>query len=204
MLQNYLEDHPKKHLIFDFDETLFTLLLPWEKYIAGLTEKLLQLDPSLKEFTHHKTLNDLENEAVRRHDEAAITLRREYSTEFEDSYLQGVEEHKALTNFIREHAHDLNEMGTPKYNFYLWTTNMRTTVEPILIKKSMIQYFKQLVTKSEVKLTKPEAEGFYMLFDADTQKKEDFLMIGDSVNDEGAARNVGIEFYSVKPEVTQW
>lgn len=204
MLQEYLKKHPKKHLIFDFDQTIFTLQLPWDRYVTELTDRLLKLDPSLKEFSHGKSLNDVENEAVRRHDEVAITVRREYSQEFETTYLQGVEEHKDITEFIRQIGEQAEQSGEQAYNLYLWTSNMRSTIEPILIKHSLIQYFGTLVTKSEVILTKPEPEGFYLLFDAENQRKEDFVMIGDSINDKEAAAAAGIDFYSVKDEVNQW
>lgn len=195
-LSEYLELHPKKHLIFDFDETIFTLLLPWDIYIKQLTEKLLDLDPSLKQYSHGKILNMVENEAVRRWGEQAVQARREYSQYFEHTYYGGVDENYPITHFIEEHY--------TKYDCYIWTSNMRETVVPILEKRGMLQCFKKIVTKSEVALTKPEPEGFYLIFDPQTQKKENFLMIGDSNNDRGAAANSGIDFYSVKDTLTPW
>ncbi len=197
MLQEFLQIHPKKHLIFDFDETLFTLFLPWEVYFKEIAHKLFELDPSLKTFLHGKSLNDVENEAVRRHGEVAVKLRREYAAFFEKEYLRGVEEHHALTDFIRQASSEKSADGAPKYHLYLWTTNMLSTVEPVLIKAGLREHFTTLVTKSDIELTKPEPEGFYQIFNSQTQKKEDYLMIGDSSNDAGAAKNAGIEFFQV-------
>ena len=199
-LKSYLATHPKKYLLFDFDQTIFTLILPWEIYIKALTQQLLELDPSLKELHTTHNLNDLENEAVRRHGQRALQIRHRYSREFEKKYLQGVEEHHEITEFINE----FGSAADAGYTFYLWTSNMRETVEPVLEEHNLRRYFKQLVTKSEVQLTKPEPEGFYKIFDPSYHKKEEFLMIGDSINDKNAAKNAGIDFYSVKETVNQW
>lgn len=193
-LSEYLEAHPKKHLIFDFDETLFTLRLPWEVYISELTHKLLELDESLQKFTHAKTLNDLENEAVRRHGERAKKLRIEFSSEFEREFLKGVDEHREYTSFVVENC--------TKYECYVWTSNVKATIEPILREHNLLTCFKELVTKSDVSFTKPDPEGFYQIFDQKIDKKEDFLMIGDSQNDMHAAANAGIDFFSVKKTLT--
>ncbi len=189
MLEKFLETHPKKHLIFDFDQTLFTLELPWEVYIKELTAKLLELDSTLEGFAAGKSLNDMENEAVRRHRATALEIRRQYSAQFEKQYLTGVVEHTELTNFIRSNKHD--------YSFYLWTSNMRETVAPILKEQGMDSLFTKVVTKSDVQFTKPEPEGFEMIFESAYQTKQEYLMIGDSVNDAGAAAQAGIEFFKV-------
>lgn len=195
-LEQYLEKHRKKHLIFDFDETLFTLLLPWEIYLEELHNKIMDFDPNLRGFSHGKVLNAVENEAVRRWGEPMVKLRREYSEYFEKKFYKGVVEHKNITDFLKK--------KWKKYDCYIWTSNMRSTIEPILVEHDMLKFFKKLVTRSEVELTKPEPEGFYMIFDEKHHKKEDFLMIGDSLNDEGAAKNAGIDFFLVKEKKTLW
>jgi phosphoglycolate phosphatase-like HAD superfamily hydrolase len=188
-LQTYLAENPKKHLIFDFDETLFTLLLPWEKYIKELTQKLLDFDPTLAEFSQGKILNDVENEAVRRWGEPAMQIRRTYSEQFESTFLTGAEEHSELTAFVKDnHKH---------FECSIWTSNMRTTIMPILQKNALDQCFKKIVTKSDVSFTKPNPEGFESIFDSSTQKKTEYLMIGDSQNDRGAAQNAEIDFFHV-------
>ena len=35
-LQCFLHLYPKRHIIFDFDRTLFTLYLPWNVFSSGL------------------------------------------------------------------------------------------------------------------------------------------------------------------------
>lgn len=183
-LQQLVLNTPKKHLIFDFDETIFTLDLPWHLYYEEMDRRLHQLDSSLPET---KSINDLENMAVKKLGNVAQQVRWKYSQEFEAEQLKGVKELTDLTNFIKE--------NTGKYRFYLWTSNMRTTVEPILTQYNMLSVFTKLATKGDVKFTKPYADGFLLLHDNEDEDKKDWLMIGNSYNDRGAAEQSGIDYW---------
>ena len=183
-LEQLLAEKPKKYLIFDFDETIFTLDLPWHVYYEEMARRLRELDPSLPES---KSINTFENHAVKKLGESAVQVRHQYSTEFESNHLNGVEELTDLTAFIRLHQAD--------YIFYIWSSNMRTTIEPILEKNKMLSIFKQLVTKGDVSLTKPYPDGFKLIFDPASQDKSEWLMIGNSLNDKGAAEEAGIDYW---------
>ncbi|KKP66779.1 MAG: hypothetical protein UR63_C0027G0013 [Candidatus Roizmanbacteria bacterium GW2011_GWC2_35_12] len=80
-----------------------------------------------------------------------------------------------------------------KYNFYVWSNNQRTTLEEILKENNLNNLFKSTVSGTDVKLFKPDPEGFYRLYDT-SQNKKDYLMIGDSENDKKAAENSGIDY----------
>jgi HAD superfamily hydrolase (TIGR01549 family) len=183
-LKAYLSENPKKYVIFDFDETLFTLDLPWEKYYPVISEKLHKLDPT---YPAESDNTALENGVTQKIGKRAAEVRWRYSKQFEKDNLRGVTELSDLTNFIRDnHA---------KYIFYLWTSNMRETVQPILQKNGLLRYFKQLVTKGDVLLMKPNPEGFTVIFDPQTQTKNEFLMVGDSEHDQQAAKAAGIDWW---------
>lgn len=184
LLADYLHSHPKKHLIFDFDETLFTLHLPWHRYYAELARRLHELD---LDFPQEKSVTKLENGMTKKWGEKAAKIRWEYSRRFEKDNLRGVSELSDLTNFIRDNHN--------RYSFFLWTSNMRSTVEPILQKNGLLSYFSKLVTKGDVLLMKPDPEGFGLLFDSKVHKKTDFLMIGNSKNDQRAAQAAGIDYW---------
>lgn len=183
-LQQFLLDTPKKHLIFDFDETIFTLDLPWHVYYEEMSKRLHQLDSTLPET---KSINDLENMAVKKLGNVAQQVRWQYSQEFEAGQLKGVKELTDLTNFIKE--------NTATYRFYLWTSNMRSTVEPILTQYNMLSLFTRLATKGDVKFTKPYPDGFLLLNENGEDDKKDWLMIGNSYNDRGAAEQSGIDYW---------
>lgn len=177
---------PFKHLIFDFDGTLFSLKLPWQEHFKEpLLKKLYELDPTLEDFKCKRTGEKI-NESVRRHGEIAWKLDRELLKEFESKYLQGVTEIKVWTDYLRK-FHD-------KHKLYLWTSNSQSTVEPILEEAGLLDYFEQIVAAGSVKLIKPEPDGFYLIFKPGSQKKTDYAMIGDSKADRGAAEAAGITF----------
>ncbi|MBP7768811.1 HAD-IA family hydrolase [Candidatus Woesebacteria bacterium] len=193
-LEDYLVDHPKTRLIFDFDETLFTLLLPWETYLTEFSQKLLTAEPSLRSYNSGKMLNETENEAVRRFGDKIVQLRREYARYFEKTFYKGALEHKKITSFIRENH--------TKYRMAIWTSNMRETILPILEENNLADYFEIIVTRSEVRLTKPEPEGFFMIHEALGGNRAEYMLVGDSKNDENAARASEIDFYCVKETVS--
>lgn len=72
---------------------------------------------------------------------------------------------------------------------------MRETVTPILQKSGLLPYFRQLVTKGDVLLMKPNPEGFEKILESQEHKKADFLMVGNSKNDQKAAEASGIDYW---------
>lgn len=183
-LQAFLQQHPKQNLIFDFDDTLFTLELPWHTYVDGLVERLAGLDPTLHEF---RNIAELEHAAVDRHGDPAVRLIRAWSAQFETEYLEGVKEHAELTAFVRSHRDE--------YRFFVWTSNMRVSVEPVLERSGLLDLFELLVTKESVRYTKPNPEGFQYIHAG--EPLSEFLFVGDSVNDQQAAAAVGIDFFKI-------
>ncbi len=188
-LYQYLEVHPKKCLIFDFDETIFTLELPWDTYFAEMRKRLYSLDPGLATI---QSMAECENEATRRFGEQARQMRYEYSAFFESAYLAVVIQHKDLTDVIRKERQ--------KYSYFLWSSNMRSTIEPELEKAGLLSHFERLVCKDDVSLIKPEPEGFSLIFDGTQHQPSEYLMIGNSHHDRAAAEAAGIDFFLVKHE----
>lgn len=183
-LEAVLQKHPKKYLIFDFDETLFTLHLNWERYFSEMSNRLYALDPT---YSQERSSTKLENGITQKLGRVAAEVRWEYSRQFEKDNLRGVSELHDLTDFIRTNH--------TKYQFYLWTSNMRETVEPILQKSGLLPYFTTLITKGDVLLMKPDPEGFQLVFNPLTHKKSEWLMIGNSKNDKKAAEAAKIDFW---------
>lgn len=172
-------------LIFDFDETLFTLHLPWELYYKPVYVECLRLDRTLAQFKYQH-MSELENEAVRRLGADFQARIRRHSQEFESRRLEGITEHKQITDWIRNQSGDCQ--------IYLWTSNMLSTVAPILTKAGLIGRFASLITKDSVQFLKPNPEGFFHIFDPLTQDRSEFLFVGDSDVDQIAAKEAGIEF----------
>jgi len=97
-----------------------------------------------------------------------------------------------LVDFIKENRDN--------YVFHIWTSNNRKTLEPVMKDLPVADVFSKIVTKEEVNLLKPSPDGFKVIFDPKKDQLDDFLMIGDSDQDEGAAKNAGIDFFPVVPD----
>ncbi|MCX6730468.1 MAG: HAD hydrolase-like protein [Candidatus Roizmanbacteria bacterium] len=78
----------------------------------------------------------------------------------------------------------------------MWTCNTTFVAETVLKNELLFPLFEKVVTQTDVALIKPEAEGFYTFYNAD-EPLSSYLMIGDSLADETAAKTAGIDFYKV-------
>jgi HAD superfamily hydrolase (TIGR01549 family) len=183
--RTYLEEHKKREVIFDFDETISTLLADWtdrDKAVVQLFQKYDPLFPSRK---------------IRAADENAFTkrfgaaLRDELLTttyEYEQRLVTG---HRA--NSV---ALTLIQKAQPVANLHIWTSNYEPTVRPILKELCLEDSFKRIITRNHVMFLKPHPDGFYLIFDQATPKSA-YLLIGDSENDRYAAENAGIDFLNI-------
>jgi len=191
ILTEYLASHPKKFLIFDFDDTLFSLDLPWHIYRKQMDKAMHDLD---KQYHAHipaqASLNVYENLLVKKIGQVAREKRLAVSAEFESQYLLGYQKNHDLINFIRQ-RHQCYQ------DFFIWSSNIRQTIESILNENNLYQYFRLVVAKDDVNFTKPDPEGFEEFIFQPQSERSDYLMIGNSRNDQSAAANAGIEFWLV-------
>ena len=109
---------------------------------------------------------------------------------YESNFIEKISINDELVYFIKE-THS-------QYNFYIWSSNMGNTIRKFLKANRLSQLFKKIVSRDKVMFTKPYPEGFSHIFCSDKHKHKDFLLVGDSLFDEMAARSVGIDFYKLK------
>jgi HAD superfamily hydrolase (TIGR01549 family) len=79
---------------------------------------------------------------------------------------------------------------------FIWSSNSQKTVERVLSELNLTDYFDKIVAREDVQLIKADPEGFTKLYDPSVPK-EQYLMIGDSSHDRGAAEAAGIDFYLI-------
>ncbi len=191
-LVDFLKLHPRKtHLIFDFDETLFTLLLPWEKCLFPIADKLEKLDTGLlkKYYRDEIHLNDLQNEYVQKFGEPVRKLFYDNNVKFETESLTGVLVNRNLKQFL---------INNKSYEIFIWSSNTHEIIEIVLRKHRLLKKFKKIMTRSNLKFLKPDTEAFEAIYDLKVPKSS-YLFIGDSLSDEIAAKNSGIDFFKVAP-----
>lgn len=187
-LASYLQKNPKKYLLFDFDETLFHLLLPWKIFKTKLRLELRRLDPTLNFQT--KEIFVLMNQAMAKHGKAAKKIIYSWGERFENDYLEGAPPNSKLISFIKSFK--------DKYSFYIWSSNMKKTIISMLRRNHLENLFQKIISREMVDLIKPYPDGFFQIFNPKIHKRADFLMFGDSYNDEKAAERVGIDYFKVK------
>jgi HAD superfamily hydrolase (TIGR01549 family) len=191
-LQEYLASCPKKQLIFDFDETLVHLILPWKEFKNKLHAVLGKLDPDIK-LDVRKSMVLYINEFVKRNGGEGRKIVLKLFEEFELSQLQSYPQNRDLFDFIKN--------NNSKYSFYIWSSNMTVTITHLLQKLAYIKFFKKIIGRDSVIFTKPEPDGFSKIYDPKTQHKKDYLLIGDSDHDKNASQKAGIDYFKIQFKV---
>ena len=181
----------KKFLIFDFDETIGTLLMDWTDVHDGIVTVIQKYEP---EFTvPPDQLNDtwvnaaLENRSIEKFGRPLSRDLVEFHRQFEQSRYTGCQPNPAVIQFIHK-AQD--------FDIFLWSNNHSMTVKRALTDMNLTTAIDRMVTCDVVVFPKPNPEGFALLRMPNTSL-DDYLMIGDSDNDKGAAAAVGIDYLHV-------
>ncbi|OGG11897.1 hypothetical protein A2Z00_00900 [Candidatus Gottesmanbacteria bacterium RBG_13_45_10] len=188
-LQTYLDKHTKTHLIFDFDETLVRLVLPWEDWIKDFPHLPDKQGKKIMEKYNKGLLSvsGLQNELVRQYGQSMRQKIFKNDLVFETKMLRTTEVNEALIQCVK------NLKG---YEIYLWTSNTRKAVKKVLKNVSLASVFTKIVARDDVSYLKPDPEGFYILRDAHIAK-EKYLFIGNSHNDRFAAKAAGIDYFQI-------
>lgn len=177
----------KKHLIFDFDGTISGLTIDWSNSRAGwveLAEKLTGESGLKIEDNPYVFQEDIIKKVGPKATEAYIDFAKNYEKE---NY-SGYDPNMMIVGFIQDNK--------DKYEFSLWTSNHLETIKPILDELGLTDIFSKTIGRNSVTYPKPNPDGFSQIFVEGSDKK-DYLMIGDTRNDEEAAQAAGIDFIHV-------
>lgn len=189
-LLDFIVNNNKTDLIFDFDKTLFKLLLDWDNYFNNIENDLLKLDKKLLLKYEKGEINwcVMQNLYVEKYGLPAWKLIRLNNIEADLTLLKDYLPNPDLINIIKDF-----QTG---YNLYIWSSNTKELVEKILLKENLLYKFKKVVCSNDVCFLKPKIDGFLKIKNNTTPLKN-YLMIGDSKNDENAAISSAIDFYQV-------
>lgn len=186
-LKKYLKSHKKTHLIFDFDETIIKLVLPWDKAISRIKDDLILLDPEpADQYLQNKiSFNNLQNSYILKFGDKALKLFIKNNAEFESEDLKDYLRNEKMINFLKE---------LKNYEIAIWSSNMKSTIKKILNELKALKKFSKIVSREDVKLLKPHPEGFDRI-KVGNLPMSSYLLIGDSKSDKEAAEKLGIDFY---------
>jgi HAD superfamily hydrolase (TIGR01549 family) len=188
-LQEYLKSRNKTHLVFDFDETIVRLLLPWGNAFDPIKKELCLLNKEIYEnFKKRLTsTGQLKNDYALKFGDDTRRLILKTQTEFEERSLKGYERNDSVINFIR---------NDKERRMFVWSSNGKQIIEKILKELKILDKFQVIVGNEDVFLLKPFDDGFKKIYE-EKIPKDDYLFIGDSKGDMEAASNAGIDFYLV-------
>ena len=194
-LVDYLKQNPKKHLVFDFDGTIYRL--NWEaeesvndyrnRFWATIRDLDAELIKEMPSPVPGKT-EYIVNNAIKKHGDKAKEILFKLLESKEQTLIGSERPIEPIIDFIKKYNTD--------FTFHVWSSNMSSTVETTLKNNSLLQYFDLIICRDNVNQSKPDPEGFRLIYDK-SLPKSDYLMIGDADRDRGAAENAGIDFFLV-------
>lgn len=177
-----------QHVIFDFDETLATIIMDWSPWYKGVAEIVRKYQPSFDD------VNNLSMQSV-------SEFINQYGQSFRDEYVNfeiNLEKKNYQSYKIIQKTLDLfQKFHKQNKNLYLLTSNSKITVLPILEELKITNHFTKIVTLDDVRNFKPSPIPFELIYVEGNDKKQ-YLMVGDSVSDKGFAQNVGIDYLNVR------
>lgn len=182
----FLSSHPKKILIFDFDETIARIVIDWSAWHKGVAAIIKQFDARhiYSPGREHLSIN----EAIRAHGKPLRGQLWQFSETYEATFATGLEVNKPMVEFIK------NDQA---YRKFLYTSNSKIVVRRYLAELEIETCFERVCFRDDVHFVKPDPDGFWhVLFDKSVGLNE-YLMIGDSSSDEGMAQAVGIDFFKI-------
>lgn len=189
-LEDYLKKNKKTHIIFDLDETILELLLPWDEWLTEIKRIGNKYDKDVWEDFDKGAVPAAipQNRLFKKFGSAVRDKINSYTETFEVSRLEGVRKYDDLIEFIKANADN--------YVFSMWSSNSAKVIDKVLKEEGLDKCFKLIVSRSDVDYLKPNPDGFKLIDDGKTSIDQ-YLFIGDSSNDEGAAKSLGMDYFEV-------
>lgn len=177
------------HFIFDFDETIVTLLIDWSGWPPGVLALFLKYEPNFDPSTRFNM--SAIHRFIERYGEAFRTEFVAFEQQLEINNYQGYEIVPAGFQLLQQ-AHQADK------NLYLLTSNCRAVVLPVLSELGIADYFDKIITVDDVPNLKPSPAPWPLITGGKAVDKSQYLMVGDSESDSGFAAAVGIDFVNVR------
>lgn len=187
--EKYLEASKKTRLIFDFDQTLFKIIINWDSYFESIERELVIKDKKIYNNYLNESISwcDMQNFYVKKYGPEMKKLICDNNIKSENSHSVKVVPNNFLMNFIK---------NSNNFHLYIWSSNTKKLIKSILDKYQILDKFTKIICRDDVDYLKPNPEGFSKIYLPEVDLKK-YLLIGDSLNDYGAASNCGIDFYKI-------
>jgi HAD superfamily hydrolase (TIGR01549 family) len=188
-LNEYIFNFKKTHLIFDFDKTLFKIIIDWDKYFDNIENELIHYDKKLFNNYQNGLVSwcDMQNLYIDRYGPEMRKMICINNIQSENSLITDAIPNISLLNLIK---------SNDKLFLSIWSSNTKISIQNILRKYHILDKFDKIICRDDLKYLKPNPEGFSKIYQPKTTLDK-YLFIGDSINDSNAALNCKIDFYKI-------
>lgn len=190
-IEKYLQSHPKKYIIFDFDGTLAKLNCDWIVLKKAAYNLIKQVDfKMVQNLTYINVSYTLFNQMLEKHGESFRKSIKEIYPGLEPRLFIGATYNEELFAYLNNNR--------SMYHYYIWSNNNRSIIDKVLSGNNSLDLFDQIITSNDVRFYKPNIEGFekYIML-KEKIKTSEWLLVGDALPDEIAAQNLGIDFFKL-------
>lgn len=178
----------KTHVVFDFDETIATVLVNWPLWQRKMLALLRLFDPSYDPENAFVKADHI-NSFIRCFGDEARTPIVELNREMEQGHCSGLTKNDACLALVRA----LYGAG---FCLSVWSSNDSSTLAKHLFDLGIIELFSPIVGRDHVRFIKPDPDG-WRLVNPEKLPVEQFVFIGDSASDRGACGALGLDFVHV-------
>lgn len=188
-LEEYLKKNIKSHLIFDLDETIAKMVIPWRRWEEGIGDELRKLGEKILEARNAGEINlsDMQNMYVRKFGRKMRDKIIKHNERFESKLVKRFEKNEPLIKQIKK---------LTSYKKYIWSSNTKVVVMRALSEAGITDCFEKIITRNDLTMIKPDIEGFGLIYDSSVPKSR-YLFVGDSVSDKEVAKRAKIDFFQI-------
>lgn len=174
----------KKAIIFDFDNTIGKLNVNWDEVGEDLHKFYKErFNVDINFDRTHLGLNEVYRKLGKKAREASFEIFRKHEIPKTETF----EFNETVGKFI--------EKNYKKHILVIWSGNSEDTINKSL--GELKHCFKLIVGRESVNLSKPEPDGMNVILNKIKLGKEDFVFIGDGVEDKEVAKKCNIDFIHV-------
>ncbi len=178
------------YVILDFDETIATLNTDWSLWFSGIAKTISKYESGSIVWPAGKTEHEIQNIYIEKFGNLFRMDLLNFAKEYEEKNTTAALPVPGMIQLV-------NELSLIK-KLYVWSTNTKSILLNYLDKLDILDKFTGVVSRDDVFFIKPKPDGFYTIYNTlDKPQKSQFVFVGDSTADSGAAETIGIDFIQV-------
>ena len=196
--EGYKED--TKLVIFDLDGTLIDSIEFHVKTFEEACKELgIKIDEKIKEEFRKrlgKRFDEIVKEILPELSQEDVKKLNEIKWKLSEEFMKEIKPIENAINFIKS--------APENYEFAIFSSSPKKFVAKTLEMLGILDKFKVIIGKENVKEGKPSPEGIFKILEKTGIKKESVIFIGDSEYDKQAAERAGIKFLHISEISELW